>query len=276
MTWKQVKSLDEQQLTLYEVKFMEYNTIRVEEKDMIGKIIFNRPPVNVLNIEMMKEINQALKDFQSRSLKVLIIAAEGKAFSAGVDISDHTKDKVNEMIRVFHDIFTNLYKIKAPTVALVNGAALGGGCEVAMFCDIVIASEKSQFGQPEIKVGVLPPVAAAIFPRLMCSKKALELLVTGDIIKADEAKNLGLVNHVFPVEDFKEESKKFITEKLVNNSAVVMQLTKRAFIEGATQNYLNSIKKIEDVYLNELMKTYDANEGLAAFMEKRKPVWKNK
>ena len=255
---------------------MGYNTIVVEEKDMIGRITFNRPPVNVLNIEMMKEINQALEDFQGRSLKVLIINAEGKAFSAGVDIADHTKEKVNEMIQVFHDIFTNLLKIKAPTVALVNGAALGGGCEVAMFCDIVIASEKSKFGQPEIKVGVLPPVAAAIFPKLMWSKKALELIVTGDVIKADEAKDLGLVNHILPVENFEEEAEKFITEKLASNSAVVMQLTKRAFIEGATQNYSNSIKKIEDIYLNELMKTDDANEGLAAFMEKRQPVWKNK
>lgn len=255
---------------------MEYNTINVEEKDMIGRITFNRPPLNVLNIEMMKEINQALKDFQSRSLKVLILDADGKAFSAGVDISDHTKEKVNEMIQVFHDIFTNLLKIDAPTVALVNGAALGGGCEVAMFCDIVIASEKSKFGQPEIKVGVLPPVAAAIFPKLMWSKKALELIVTGDVIKADEAKNLGLVNHILPVENFEAEAEKFITEKLASNSAVVMQLTKRAFIEGATQNYSNSIKKIEDIYLNELMKTDDANEGLSAFLEKRPPVWKNK
>jgi cyclohexa-1,5-dienecarbonyl-CoA hydratase len=256
--------------------FMDYKTIIVEKKDMIGRITFNRPPVNVLNIEMMKEINQALKDFQNHSLKVLILDADGKAFSAGVDISDHTKEKVNEMIQVFHDIFTNLLKIKAPTVALVNGAALGGGCEVAMFCDIVIASEKSKFGQPEIKVGVLPPVAAAIFPKLMWSKKALELIVTGDVIKADEAKDLGLVNHILPVENFKDEAEKFINEKLASNSAVVMQLTKRAFIEGANQNYSNSIKKIEDIYLNELMKTDDANEGLAAFMEKRQPVWKNK
>jgi cyclohexa-1,5-dienecarbonyl-CoA hydratase len=255
---------------------LDYKNINVEEKDMIGRIIFNRPPLNVLNIEMMKEINQALKNFQNRSLKVLIIAADGKAFSAGVDISDHTKEKVNEMIQDFHDIFTNLLKIKAPTVALVNGAALGGGCEVAMFCDIVIASEKSKFGQPEIKVGVLPPVAAAIFPKLMWSKKALELIVTGDVIKADEAKDLGLVNHILPVENFETEAEKFITEKLASNSAVVMQLTKRAFIEGATQNYSISIKKIEDIYLNELMKTDDANEGLAAFMEKRQPVWKNK
>jgi len=254
---------------------MNYKTIIVDEKDMIGRITFNFPPLNVLNIEMMKEINHALKDFQSKNLKVLILNANGKAFSAGVDVSEHTKEKVNEMIQVFHEIFTNLHKINAPTVALVNGAALGGGCEVATFCDIVIASEKSKFGQPEIMVGVFPPVAAAIFPKLMCSKKALELMLTGETLRANEAKELGLVNQILPVENFEAEAEKFITEKLANNSAIVLQLTKRAFMEGATQNYGEAIKKIEDIYLNELMKTNDANEGLAAFLEKRQPVWKN-
>ena len=254
---------------------MKYKTIVVEEKDMIGRITFNKPPLNVLNIEMMKEINNALKAFQKQSLKVLILNANGKAFSAGVDVSEHTKEKVKEMIQVFHDIFTNLNKISAPTVALVNGAALGGGCEVATFCDIVIASEKSKFGQPEIMVGVFPPVAAAIFPKLMWSKKALELMLTGETLRVNEAKELGLVNQILPVENFEAEAEKFITEKLANNSAIVLQLTKRAFMEGATQNYGEAIKKIEDIYLNDLMKTNDANEGLAAFLEKRQPVWKN-
>lgn len=254
---------------------MNYKTIIVDEKDMIGRITLNVPPLNILNIEMMKEINQALKEFHGKNLKVLILNANGKAFSTGVDVSDHTKDKVAEMIHVFHEIFTNLHKINSPTVALVNGAALGGGCEVATFCDIVIASEKSKFGQPEIMVGVFPPVAAAIFPKLMWSKKALELMLTGEIIRANDAKELGLVNHILPVESFEEEAEKFIKEKLANNSAVVLQLTKRAFMEGATHNYSESIKKIEDIYLNELMKTNDANEGLSAFLEKRQPVWKN-
>ena len=254
---------------------MDFKKIIVYEKDMIGRITLNDPPLNILNIKMMKEINQALKDFQGKNLKVLILNANGKAFSAGVDVSDHTKDKVEEMIKVFHEIFTNLHKISAPTVALVNGAALGGGCEVATFCDIVIASEKSKFGQPEIKVGVFPPVAAAIFPKLMWSKKALELLITGDVIGVNDAKELGLVNQILPVDSFDEQADKLVTEKLASNSAVVLQLTKRAFIEGATQNYSESIKKIEDIYLNELMKTNDANEGLSAFLEKRKPIWKN-
>ncbi|UCF11687.1 MAG: enoyl-CoA hydratase/isomerase family protein [Thermoplasmatales archaeon] len=255
---------------------MTYKTIIVEEKDMIGRITLNRPPLNILNIEMMQEINNALKLFHKQALKVLILNANGKAFSAGVDVSDHTKEKVKEMIQTFHNIFTNLYKINAPTVALVNGAALGGGCEVATFCDIVIASEKSKFGQPEIMVGVFPPVAAAIFPKLMWSKKALELMLTGETLRANEAKELGLINHILPMENFEIEAEKFINEKLANNSAIVLQLTKRAFMEGATHNYGEAIKKIEDIYLNELMKTNDANEGLAAFLEKRRPIWKNK
>jgi cyclohexa-1,5-dienecarbonyl-CoA hydratase len=255
---------------------MSYKTLIVEEKDKIGKITLNNLPLNILNIEMMKEINQALKEFNGKNLKALILNSNGKAFSAGVDVSDHTKEKVGEMIDVFHEIFTNLINLKFPTIALVNGAALGGGCEVATFCDIIIASEKSKFGQPEIKVGVFPPIAAAIFPKIMPSKKALELIITGEVITVNQAKELGLVNHVLPVENFEEEADKLVKEKIATNSAIVLQLTKRAFIEGATRNYTESIKKIEDIYLDELMKTDDANEGLAAFLEKRQPVWKDK
>ncbi len=254
---------------------MDYETIIVEEKDGIGRITFNKPPLNVLDIPMMNEINMALGDFQSSNLKALIISAEGKAFSAGVDISDHQGDKVQEMIEVFHDIFKNMRGIDAPIIALVNGAALGGGCEVVAFCDMIIASEKAKFGQPEIMVGVLPPVAAAIFPKIFGPRKGLELILTGDTIKAPEAKELGFVNQVFPVETFDEDAETYVTEKLASKSAVVLQLTKRAFLEGASRDYDSAIGKIEDIYLNELMETDDANEGLAAFLEKRPPVWKD-
>jgi cyclohexa-1,5-dienecarbonyl-CoA hydratase len=254
---------------------MEYKTIVVEEKDGVGRITLNKPPLNILDIAMMKEMNAALKSFQGARLKVLVLNANGKAFSAGVDVTDHTAEKVGEMIEVFHEIFSNMLNINSPIVALVNGAALGGGCEVATFCDIVIASEKSKVGQPEIMVGVFPPVAAAIFPRIIGHKKGLELLLTGATILAPEAKEVGLVNHVLPVENFEEEAEKLVSESLADKSAVVLQMTKRAFIEGANGTYGEAIKKIEDIYLNELMKTKDANEGLAAFLEKRKPVWKH-
>jgi cyclohexa-1,5-dienecarbonyl-CoA hydratase len=254
---------------------MDYKTIVVEEKEGVGRITLNKPPLNILDIAMMKEMNAALKSFQGANLKVLILNANGKAFSAGVDVTDHTAEKVGEMIEVFHEIFSNMLGINAPIVALVNGAALGGGCEVATFCDIVIASEKSKFGQPEIMVGVFPPVAAAIFPRIIGHKKGIELLLTGATILAPEAKEVGLVNHVLPVENFEEEAEKLVNESLTDKSAVVLQMTKRAFIEGANGTYTEAIKRIENIYLNELMKTKDANEGLAAFLEKRKPVWKH-
>lgn len=253
----------------------EYETIKVTEQDGVGRITFNKPPLNVMDIPMMKEINHALEQFQGKPLKVLVLDAEGKAFSAGVDVSDHSGDKAIEMIKVFHKIFENMDGIEAPIVGVVKGAALGGGCEVALFCDIVIASEKAKFGQPEIKVGVFPPVAAAIFPKILGEKKALELLLTGDIVRGAEAKELGLVNHVFPFEGFDDAAEAWIREKLGGNSAVVLKFTKKAFLVGASNNYPEAIEEIEEIYLGELMKTHDANEGLSAFLNKRKPEWKD-
>lgn len=252
-----------------------YKNIIVEKNENTAKITFNKPPVNILDIEMMKEINEALEEFQKdTSFKALIIQANHKAFSAGVDVSDHTPEKVDEMISVFHKIFENLRKIKQPTIAFVKGAALGGGCEVATFCDLVVASKKAKFGQPEIKVGVLPPIACFVFPRL-CGKKGLELILNGEIIRATEAKEIGLINKVVSYENFEKEAEEFI-EKITSNSSIVLQLTKKAVMDSIDLKYDKAIKIIEDIYLNELMKTKDANEGLKAFLEKRKPVWENK
>lgn len=255
---------------------MDFKNIHVSLVDGIGEIVFDRPPLNVLNIEMMKEINQALKDFESEpSLKLLIFKGAGKAFSAGVDVSEHTQDKVSEMIEVFHEIFHRLNGLKVPTMAVVNGAALGGGCEVAIFCDIVLASEGAKFGQPEIKVGVFPPIAAIMFPRLMEQKKAFELILTGELVKAEEAKSLGLVNQVFTADEFEEKTNDFI-KKFTGLSGAVLKITKKSINQTMGLTYSEAVKSVEDLYLNELMKTVDANEGLKAFLEKREPVWKNK
>jgi len=254
----------------------EFKTIKLETNDSISRLILDRPPLNVLNIEMMQEINAALEVILGdETVNLVVIAAEGKAFSAGVDVADHTEDKVELMVEVFHRIFENLYKLAPPVICVVDGAALGGGCEVASFCDIVIASERSKFGQPEIQVGVFPPIAAIMFPRMMDLKKAFELILTGDVVSAAEAKQSGLVNQVFPVENFNEETEKYIA-KLANNSGIVNKITKRAIYKVLDKDYEKAVKKIEEIYLDKLMKTEDANEGLKAFLEKRKPVWQNK
>ena len=212
---------------------------------------------------------------KSQGLRALIISAEGKFFSAGVDVGEHTKDKVREMISVFHGIFDNLNRINVPTVALVAGSALGGGCELALYCDMVLASEKAKFGQPEIKVGVFPPIAAFLLPNIAPMKMAAEILLTGETYTAAEMKSMGLVNHVFPDDRFQAESEQFI-QKLISQSSVVLELTKRAMLAGQCKTYREAMPAIEELYLDKLMSTEDANEGLAAFMEKRKPAWKDK
>lgn len=253
-----------------------YEFIRMEREGGVATMTLDKPPLNVLDIAMMEEMNEALTDLEGdTSLRVLVIRAEGKAFSAGVDIADHTEDKVEEMIRVFHDIFHHMSRIHAPIVAVVDGAALGGGCEVVLFSDIVLASERSKFGQPEIQVGVFPPVAAVALPHLTGRQKALELVLTGAVIKAEEAHRVGIVNQVFPVDDFEEAVGDYIG-KLAGLSAPVLQLAKRAVVEGMGKTFPEAMRTVEGIYLGELMETQDANEGLAAFMEKRKPVWKDR
>lgn len=253
---------------------MQYKYI-ILEKGTISKIILNRPPLNILNIEMMNEINLALEELQKENTKCIAISSLVKSFSVGVDIKEHIAEKVNEMIEVFHRIFYNLQKIEVPTVAVVNGSALGGGCELAISCDIVLASDKSTFGQPEIKVGVFPPIACVKFPRLIGRNKTIELLLNGEVISSENAKEIGLINQVFPSENFEEEVKKFL-EKLTSNSLVVLKLTKKAIHSSLELNYANGVKNVEEIYLNKLMKTEDANEGLNAFIEKRKPIWRER
>jgi cyclohexa-1,5-dienecarbonyl-CoA hydratase len=158
-------------------------------------------------------------------------------------------------------------------VASVQGAALGGGCELALYCDLVIASEKAKFGQPEIQVGVFPPIAALIFPRLTARKKALELVLSGETITAQEALSLGLINKVVPADQLEEELQKFLG-KFLPLSGLVLALTKKAFLAGLMDPAEQGLQAIEKIYLKELMKTRDAEEGLRAFLDKRKPVWK--
>lgn len=224
----------------------------------------------------MVQINEALERFlKDESLKLVIIDHNGKAFSAGVDVSDHMGDKAPKMIKEFHGIFRKLNKLKCPTLASIKGAALGGGCEIAIFCDIVLTSDKAKFGQPEIKVGVFPPIAVLAFPQIIGNKKAFELIMLGEIIDAEEALRLGISNQIFPLESYEQEYNKFI-ESFNALSTVVLQYTNKAYKKALGIDFEAKLDEIEDFYLEELMSTHDANEGLQAFLEKRPPNWQNR
>jgi cyclohexa-1,5-dienecarbonyl-CoA hydratase len=254
----------------------QYRSILCAVENGVARISLNLPPLNIIDIPMLGEIHGAITRVQSeQDVKVLAIDHQGKAFSAGVSIRDHTPDKVSEMIEKFHGVFRLLHSLTLPTVALVDGMALGGGCELATFCDMVVASERATFGQPEIKVGVFPPVAAVVFPRLVGRNRALELLLTGDTIDAAEAKAVGLINKVFPTEEFRQKADEFIG-KLTSLSAPVLKLTKRAVDRALHADAIEGLAAAEKLYLGELMRTEDAREGLNAYLEKRKPIWKNR
>jgi cyclohexa-1,5-dienecarbonyl-CoA hydratase len=253
----------------------DYKLIKVATSPGRTDIILNQPPLNLLNIAMMKEISAALEAVANDgNLRALVIRAEGKHFSVGADVGEHTADKVKGMIAAFGGMFRSLMKVPAVTIAVVDGSALGGGCELATFCDIVLASDRAKFGQPEIQLGVFPPVAAVIFPRLIGRARALELLTTGKVIPAQEAYQIGLINHVFPAEEFAAKVDEFVGG-LTSLSASSIALTKKAVDNGLGLPVGEALIEADQLYLKELMQTHDANEGLAAFLEKRKPNWEN-
>ncbi|HEV7744910.1 MAG TPA: enoyl-CoA hydratase-related protein [Pyrinomonadaceae bacterium] len=255
-----------------------YQDIKFRIEDRTARITFARPPLNIFNIAMMREINDALTVCAHERELVAIVfdaAAECSAFSAGVAVEEHVEETIFQMLDSFHGIFRNLEQIARPTMAIVDGAALGGGCELVAACDIVIASERARFGQPEIKLGVFPPVAALLLPQVIGDKRARELMLTGELIEASEAARLGLVNYLLPRNELEQKSSELLS-RFRNLSAAALGLTKEAIKLGSGRTLDPALKEVESLYLNELMKTQDATEGIKAFTEKRKPEWRHR
>lgn len=256
----------------------QFQNIKFKIDDRVARITLARPPLNVLNIAMMREISDALNGcMHQRDLAAIIFdaAPDTRAFSAGVAVEEHVPRTVYQMLDAFHSIFRTLMQIAKPVIAVVDGPALGGGCELVAACDIVIASKRARFGQPEIKLGVFPPVAAILLPRIIGEKRARELILTGDLIDASEALRLGLVNYVAPSDKLTEKTESVLA-KLRELSASALQMTRAALdLEGRT-GFESKLTEVENLYLNELMRTEDAHEGVRAFMENRKPGWRNR
>jgi len=254
-----------------------YKFLQYERNGEVIRIAVNRPPFNVLDIATMAEMNVALDQAAKEDgAKLLLVTGAGeKAFSAGVDVADHTRDKVQSMIDTFHGNIRRIMALPIPTVAAVNGAALGGGLELALACDMLVAAEGAKLGQPEIKLGVFPPIAAILLPRIVPVPRAMELVLGGGTIDAREALSIGLVNRVFPRESFAADTAKFL-EPFLSLSRVALLYTKRAMRVATGRPFLEALHDVEQIYLKELMATEDATEGLNSFMEKRKPIWKNR
>jgi cyclohexa-1,5-dienecarbonyl-CoA hydratase len=255
---------------------MSYEHLTLKQTNGIARLTLSRPPLNVLNIAMMRELQEALAAVAADpQAKLLLISGAGRAFCAGVDIADHTADRVHEMIAVFHGAIRQILALELPVVAAVNGAALGGGLELALACDIVLAQEGAKLGLPEIQLAVFPPLAAALLPRLIGWQRSVELILGGQVFTADEGMRLGLVNQVWPAEHFTAQVTAFV-ERQTTLSSPVMRMAKRAMRAGLEQGAAAALAHAETLYLGDLMRLDDPQEGLVAFMEKRKPVWRDR
>jgi len=255
-----------------------YQHIRFRVEGRVARVTFARPPLNIFTIAMMKEVDAALTECMLMRDVVAVVfdAVEGsRAFSAGVSVGEHQSETVYQMLETFHAVFRTLELMSKPALALVDGAALGGGCELVAACDIVIAASRAKFGQPEIKLGVFPPVAAVLLPRVVGERRARELILTGELFDAQEALRMGLVSHVVEAEQLGPKLEETLA-RLRELSAPALEMTRRAMDAGRGRPFLEALERAEDIYLNELMKTEDAQEGVQAFMEKRKPDWRNK
>lgn len=251
-------------------------SVRYADEGDVVRITLARPPLNILSTAMLGELNTALERAGERpALKAVLLDAEGKAFCAGVAVEDHLGDGARPMLDAFHRTFRLLHELCCPTVAAVQGAALGGGAELATFCDVVLAAETATFGQPEVKVGVFPPIAALHYPTRIGLPRTLRLLLTGEIVGAAEAERLGLVDRVVAAEALRAAAEAEVA-RFRGLSAPVLRLTKRAVREAYGRPFDQALVLLEELYHCELMATADAEEGLRAFVEKRRPIWRDR
>ena len=253
-----------------------YKHLKIKKTDGVARITFARPKHNVLDIEMMNELNTEL-DLLSvdTELKCAVILGEGPSWCAGVEVADHKPEMVSEMIAVFNGIFERIDKIEVPVIACVQGACLGGGMEVAIACDVIVAAKSASFGQPEIKLGFFPPYAAIRLPQLIGPAKAIEVCTTGRRYSAEEARQMGFVGYVADDDQHTDTLDQLIGD-IRTASPLIIRLNKRAVKKHLGLKFKEALDGVSDLFLNELMKTEDTLEGIRSFEEKRRPQWKNK
>jgi cyclohexa-1,5-dienecarbonyl-CoA hydratase len=250
--------------------------VHVDSAQGITRITLDRPPANVLSVEMLQELSAAIESLEyARDTKLVAFFATGKYFSAGFELGDHLGDRAYMMLEGFRRIFEALSKVDKPTLAVVAGPALGAGSMLAAGCDIVLAAQSAKFGHPEIRGGVFNTVAAALLPRLVGRKRAYEMLLLGPSLTAAEAERVGLISRAVP-DDRLEAEVAAVVQRFSEASAPVMQLTRRAIAGAMDLPFEEAVRHAEDVYLNQLLATQDAEEGLRAVAEKRRPEWKGR
>ncbi len=257
---------------------MTYTTILTETRGRVGLITLNRPQaMNALNFTLTRELMEALEAFDNdEAVGAMVVTGNQKAFAAGADIKEMAERTRQEMVD--NDPigqFARIRSIRKPVIAAVSGWALGGGCEVAMSCDMIIASETAKFGQPEITIGVIPGAGGTQrLTRAVGKAIAMEMMLNNRTLSAAEALQFGLVNRVVPVESYLDEALK-LAEELASRAPLAIRSLKK-MVNQAYERFLGDALLEERQEFYDLFNTEDQKEGMRAFAEKRPPQWKGK
>jgi cyclohexa-1,5-dienecarbonyl-CoA hydratase len=263
-------------LSIAPPKIAEFQHVKVRVEGDVARLTLDRPEHNLLNERMLSEIAAGINTFGERNaVKLIVLDAAGKTFCGGIELGEYTQRRVFQMLEAFHKAFAAMLDTATPLLVVVNGAAYGGGAELAVLADLVIATPRARFAQPEIKLGVFPPLAAAVLPYILGPKRALELVLTGEAITGERAMELGLVNWLVAEADLQKKVDEVIA-KVTAQSGPVLTMAKKAILNSLGMPLREGVRNSMNVFLNELGELEDSQEGLRALVEKRAPKWKNR
>jgi cyclohexa-1,5-dienecarbonyl-CoA hydratase len=254
----------------------EFQFVRYHIEGPVARLTLDRPEHNLLNERMLSEIAAGINSIgEKREIKLIVIDSAAKSFCGGIELGEYTQRRVFQLLDAFHNAFSAMMDTSKPLLVVINGPAFGGGSELAALADLVVATPKARFAQPEIKLGVFPPLSAVILPYVLGPKVALELVLTGEAMTAERAYDLGLVNRLVP-EDQLEKTVNDLIAKVTAQSGPVLTMAKKAILGSVGVPLREGVRNSMKIFLNELSDLEDSQEGLRALVEKRAPKWKNR
>ncbi len=253
-----------------------FQFVRCQVHGAVARVTLQRPEHNLLNEQVLRELADSIGFVAENSvIKLIVLDSAGKVFSAGVDIGEYTGERAFSMLDAFHAACIAMVEAPQPVLVIVDGAAIGGGAELVAYGDLVVATPRARFALPEITIGMFPPLASTMFPHIIGPKLALELVLTGEAISAERARDLGLVNRLVPEAQLQTAVNELVA-KITAQSGAVLGMAKKAVLGGMGLSLRDALKNSMNIFLNELYRLEDSQEGLRALLEKRKPQWKNR
>ena len=243
--------------------------------NQVANIILDDGKGNILDSIMMRELHEIFEELsKNKKIKLITFEGAGKHFSFGASVAEHRKEFAKVMLEGFCGLFYELIEMGIPILSKISGQCLGGGMELALMSNFIFADKSAKFGQPEIVLGVFAPPASIILPLKIGNSKAEQLLISGNIISAEEAEKTGLIHEIYEdKEELNKASNAWIEKNILPKSASSLRYAVKAARIEFNEKIKNYLPKLENIFLKELMETFDANEGIEAFMEKRTPIW---